>query len=259
MDMYLKNWNALSLYLQENGYLLDDINSENFDALSLGIFYGIPINYLNEIIHYFSYSVFDYIIPFDMMNDNISPVILSILLNRFDICLHLLSLGADINYKMMDRSGTNNVILDCLCKHKKLNVNTLNFIFNKLRDEYHYINKIQISMSLLKYVIQNESKDIVLLLTKEYQKMDRFKNSWYRYALTYQKLELIDHLFYQDPKSPRYKVWSILFEVQKFPHNLKLMLNLKKVTKIEELSLSIIFYLKTYKKKLLKNKNKKRH
>ena len=173
--------------------------------------------------------------------------------------MHLLSLGADINYKMMDRSGTNNVILDCLAKHKKLNVNTLNFIFNKLRDEYHYINKIQISMSLLKYVIQNESKDIVLLLTKEYQKMDRFKNSWYRYALTYQKLELIDHLFYQDPKSPRYKVWSILFEVQKFPHNLKLMLNLKKVTKIEELSLSIIFYLKTYKKKLLKNKNKKRH
>ena len=71
------------------------------------------------------------------MNDNISPVILSILLNRFDICMHLLSLGADTNYKMMDRSGTNNVILDCLYKHKKLNVNTLNFIFNKLRDEYH--------------------------------------------------------------------------------------------------------------------------
>jgi len=259
MDMYLNNWNALSLYLQENCYLLDDINTEYFDTLALGIFNGIPINHLNEIIHYFSYTVFDYIIPYDMMKDNISPVILSIVLNRFDICMHLLSLGADINYKMMDRSGTNNVILDCLAKHKKLNVNTLNFIFNKLRDEYHYINKIQISMSLLKYVIQNESKDIVLLLTKEYQKMDRFKNSWYRYALTYQKLELIDHLFYQDPKSPRYKVWSILFEVQKFPHNLKLMLNLKKVTKIEELSLSIIFYLKTYKKKLLKNKNKKRH
>ena len=72
-----------------------------------------------------------------MMNDNISPVTLSIVLNRFDICMHLLSLGADINYKMMDRSGTNYFILDCLCKHKKLNVNTLNFIFNKLRDEYH--------------------------------------------------------------------------------------------------------------------------
>jgi len=41
-----------------------------------------------------------------MMNVNISPVILSIVLNRFDICMHLLSLGADINYKMMDRSGT---------------------------------------------------------------------------------------------------------------------------------------------------------
>jgi len=257
MDMYLKNWNALSLYLQENGYLLDDINSENFDALSLGIFYGIPINYLNEIIHYFSYSVFDYIIPFDMMNDNISPVILSILLNRFDICLHLLSLGADINYKMMDRSGTNNAIFDCLCKHKKLNVNTLNFIFNKLRDEYHYIGKIQISMSLLKYVIQNESKDVILLLTKEYQKMDRFKNSWYRYALTFQKLELIDHLFHQDPKSSRYKAWSIIFEMKKFPHSLKLMLDLKKVTKIEDLSLSIIFYLKSQKKKLLKKKTEK--
>ena len=47
------------------------------------------------------------------------------------------------------------------------------------------INKIQISMSLLKTVIKNESKDVVMLLTKEYQKMDRFKNSWYRYALTY--------------------------------------------------------------------------
>ena len=160
---------------------------------------------------------------------------------------------------MMDRSGTNNVILDCLCKHKKLNVNTLNFIFNKLRDEYHYINKIQISMSLLKTVIKNESKDVILLLTKEYQKADRFKNSWYRYALTYQKLELIDHLFYQDPKSSRYKVWSILFEVQKFPHSLRLMLDLKKITKIEELSLSIIFYLKSYKKKLLRIKNNKKN
>jgi len=259
MDMYLNNWNALSLYLQENSYLLDDINTEYFDTLSLGIFNGIPINHLNEIIHYFSYTVFDYIIPYDMMNDNISPVTLSIVLNRFDICMHLLSLGADINYKMMDRSGTNNAILECLCKHKKLNVNTLNFIFNKLRDEYHYINKIQISMSLLKTVIKNESKDVILLLTKEYQKADRFKNSWYRYALTYQKLELIDHLFYQDPKSPRYKVWSIMFEIQKFSNSLKLMFDLKKITKIEDLSISIIFYLKSYKKKLLKIKNKNKN
>ena len=259
MDMYLNNWNALSLYLQENCYLLDDINTEYFDTLALGIFNGIPINHLNEIIHYFSYTVFDYIIPYDMMKDYISPVILSIVLNRFDVCMHLLSLGADINYKMMDRSGTHNVILDCLCKHKKLNVNTLNFIFNKLRDEHHYINKIRISMPLLKNVIKNESKDIVLLLTKEFKNMDRFKNSWYRYALTYQKLELIDHLFYQDPKSSRYKVWSIMFEIQKFPNSIKLMLDLKKITKIEDLSLSIIFYLKSYKKKLLINKNNKRH
>jgi len=85
---------------------LDDINAEYFDTLSLDIFYGIPINHLNDIIHYFSYTVFDYIIPYNMMNVNISPVILSIVLNRFDICMHLLSLGADINYKMMDRSGT---------------------------------------------------------------------------------------------------------------------------------------------------------
>ena len=137
MDMYLNNWNALSLYLQENRYLLDDINTEYFDTLSLCIFYGIPVNHLNKIIHYFSYTVIDYIIPYDIMNDNISPVTLSIVLNRFDICMHLLSLGADINYKMMYRNGTNNAILDCLLKHKKLNVNTLNFIFNKLRDEYH--------------------------------------------------------------------------------------------------------------------------
>ena len=114
-------------------------------------------------------------------------------------------------------------------------------------------------MTLLKNVIKNESKDVMLLLTKEYQKKDPFKNSWYRYALTYQKLELIDHLFYQDPKSSRYKVWSILFEVQKFPHSLRLMLDLKKITKIEELSLSIIFYLKSYKKKLLRIKNNKKN
>ena len=37
MDMYLNNWNALSLYLQENCYLLDDINTEYFDTLALGI------------------------------------------------------------------------------------------------------------------------------------------------------------------------------------------------------------------------------
>ena len=113
-------------------------------------------------------------------------------------------------------------------------------------------------MSLLKTVIKNESKDVVMLLTKEYQKMDRFKNSWYRYALTYQKLELIDHLFYQDPKSSRYKVWSIMFEIQKFSNSIRLMLDLKKITKIEELSLSIILYLKSYKKKLLKIKNNKK-
>jgi len=124
--------------------------------------------------------------------------------------------------------------------------------------EMNTINKIQISMSLLKTVIKNESKDVVMLLTKEYQKMDRFKNSWYRYALTYQKLELIDHLFYQDPKSSRYKVWSIMFEIQKFSNSIRLMLDLKKITKIEELSLSIILYLKSYKKKLLKIKNNKK-
>ena len=125
--------------------------------------------------------------------------------------------------------------------------------------EMNTINKIRISMTLLKNVIKNESKDVMLLLTKEYQKKDRFKNSWYRYALTYQKLELIDHLFRQDPKSYRYKVWSIMFEIQKFPNSLRMMLDLKKITKIEELSLSIILYLKSYKKNLLKNKNRKRH
>ena len=36
------------------------------------------------------------------------------------------------------------------------------------------------------------------------------------------------------------------------------MLDLKKITKIEELSLSIILYLKSYKKKLLKIKNNKK-
>ena len=35
------------------------------------------------------------------------------------------------------------------------------------------------------------------------------------------------------------------------------MLDLKKVTKIEDLSLSIIFYLKSQKKKLLKKKTEK--
>jgi len=134
-----------------------------------------------------------------------------------------------------------NAILDYLCKHKKLNVNTLNFIFNMLRDEYYYIKKIQNSMSLLKNVIKNESKDVLLLLTKEYQKMDRFKNSWYRYALTYQKLKLIDHLFYQNLKSSRYKVWSILFEVQKFPHNLRLMLDLKKLQKLKNYPFLLFF------------------
>ena len=108
------------------------------------------------------------------------------------------------------------------------------------------INKIRISMSLLKNVIKNESKEIILLLTKEYQKADRFKNSWYRYALTYQKLELIDHLFYQDPKSPRYKVWSIMFEIQKFSNSLKLMFDLKKITKIPELWYLVYKYQKLY-------------
>jgi len=36
--MYLNNWNAFSLYLQENRYLLDDINTEYFDTFLLGIF-----------------------------------------------------------------------------------------------------------------------------------------------------------------------------------------------------------------------------
>jgi len=48
-----------------------------------------------------------------------------------------------------------------------------------------------------------------------------------------------------------------MFEIQKFPNSLRLMLDLKKITKIEDLSF-VIFYLKSYKKKLLKNKNKKR-
>jgi len=48
-----------------------------------------------------------------------------------------------------------------------------------------------------------------------------------------------------------------MFEIQKFPNSLRLMLDLKKITKIEDLSF-VIFYLKSYKKKLSKNKNKKR-
>ena len=120
-----------------------------------------------------------------------------------------------------------------------LEMNTINKI--RISMTLHTINKIRISMTLLKNVIKNESKDVMLLLTKEYQKKDRFKNSWYRYALTYQKLELIDHLFRQDPKSSRYKVWSILFEVQKFPHNLRLMLDLKKLQKLKNYPFLLFF------------------
>jgi len=40
-------------------------------------------------------------------------------------------------------------------------------------------------MTLIRNAIETETVDIVLALTKEYQKRDRFKNSWYRYALTF--------------------------------------------------------------------------
>jgi len=60
--MSLKRWKGLFDYLQENSYFLYEINSKNFDILSWGIYKGISIENLNEIIHVFSYSVFDYYI-----------------------------------------------------------------------------------------------------------------------------------------------------------------------------------------------------
>jgi len=69
----------------------------------------------------FFLTLFLITISHNIVNDDILPVVLSILLNRFDICLHLISLGANINYKMIDRTSRSHVILDCLYKHKKIN------------------------------------------------------------------------------------------------------------------------------------------
>jgi len=101
--------------------------------------------------------------------------------------------------------------------------------------------KFKFQCPFLKTLLKMKSKDVMFLLTKEYQKKDCFKNSWYRYALTYQKLELIDHLFRQDPKSSRYKVWSIMLEIQKFPNSLRIMLDLKKITNIENYPFPLFF------------------
>jgi len=236
-------------FYEENKVLIKDINSLEYDVLTMAIINDFSVDHLKTIINLFSYSILNYEIPKKYFNDDITPAVYSIVLDKYDICNFLISEGADINYGLIDFEDFSNTIIEFLHKHKKLTSERIFYIIGTLKEEYHLIDELKISLTIIKKLMYFRESECLPILLREYVIYKGFRNQWYKLALRYGNYEIIDYLYTIDDNSAENKTKIIFDEIIK-NNKENIIYTLIKIINNEELS----YYFNEY---ILKTKSNK--
>jgi len=236
-------------FYEENKVLIKDINSLEYDVLTMAIINDFSVDHLKTIINLFSYSILNYEIPKKYFDDAITPAVYSIVLDKYDICNFLISEGADINYGLIDFEDFSNTIIEFLHKHKKLTSERIFYIIGTLKEEYHLIDELKISLTIIKKLMYFRESECLPILLREYVIYKGFRNQWYKLALRYGNYEIIDYLYTIDDNSAENKTKIIFDEIIK-NNKENIIYTLIKIINNEELS----YYFNEY---ILKTKSNK--
>ena len=245
----IKDIEKLINFYEKNKVLIKDINSLEYDALTMAIINDFSVDHLKTIINLFSYSILNYEIPKKYFDDAITPAVYSIVLDKYDICNFLISEGADINYGLIDFQDYSNTIIEFLYKHKKISSERIFYIIGTLKEEYHLIDELKIPLIIIKKLMYFRESECLPILLKEYAIYKGFRNQWYKLALRYGNYEIIDYLYTIDNKSAENKTKIILDEIIK-NNKENIIYTLIKIINNEELS----YYLNEYILKTESNK-----
>eukprot|EP00833_Pecoramyces_ruminatium_P006548 jgi/Orpsp1_1/1180580/evm.model.c7180000073966.1 len=200
-------------YINENKIILDHINTPNFDVLILAIKYGVSNEIIKFIINQYVLHCGTFNYGIDMVYDRIktsntlyylTPLLMAIGMNNFEIADLLIKYNAEINYDNSNR-------VSCY-SHET-------FLYYEEDDEKKdtlllSLNGINVNDTLLQilpfYVIQTyflNTKNLKYLISKEYNKplcllkCCLFSNNIYNNLNNNENLDkkkkLIDMIFYQ--------------------------------------------------------------
>jgi len=236
-------------FYEENKVLIKDINSLEYDVLTMAIINDFSVDHLKTIINLFSYSILNYEIPKKYFDDAITPAVYSIVLDKYDICNFLISEGADINYGLIDFEDFSNTIIEFLHKHKKVTSERIFYIIGTLKEEYHLIDELKIPLTIIKKLMYFRESECLPILLREYVIYKGFRNQWYKLALRYGNYEIIDYLYTIDDNSAENKTKIIFDEIIK-NNKENIIYTLIKIINNEELS----YYFNEY---ILKTKSNK--
>jgi len=236
-------------FYEENKVLIKDINSLEYDVLTMAIINDFSVDHLKTIINLFSYSILNYEIPKKYFDDAITPAVYSIVLDKYDICNFLISEGADINYGLIDFEDFSNTIIEFLHKHKKVTSERIFYIIGTLKEEYHLIDELKIPLTIIKKLMYFRESECLPILLREYVIYKGFRNQWYKLALRYGNYEIIDYLYTIDDNSAENKTKIIFDEIIK-NNKENIIYTLIKIINNEELS----YYLNEYILKTESNK-----
>ncbi|ORX38089.1 hypothetical protein BCR36DRAFT_313613 [Piromyces finnis] len=217
LSQFIKNGNMerIFYFYQENEILISDINSSDYDVLTNCITSGFSIDSLKKIISLFSYTNFNYEIPNSLINESVPLVIYTLLINRRDVCTFLISKGADINYRFLDKDNSFNNVIQFLIHQKNFSYENFDYIIEILKNKFKKIEKLNIPQYILKLLIKEKKNKTFLLLVKEFLHYNDFQDEWYTFALKNDNYKIIENLFVIDKRSSEQKVKYILKELKK--------------------------------------------
>jgi len=241
------NINLLNYFLSENKIMLEHINSNDYDVLAYSICKNVNFDIFELIVKSFSYSIYDYNIPNNIHNAFITPLVYSLMNDRFDISSYLIIRGADINYGLLN-DHNENIILEFLNNHKKLSINNTKYILNFLFEEKKWIDKIEIDDKLINNLIINKKNDIATLMIKFKHKISgNFYNKAYEISLKNYNFSMIDNLYEIDKDTSIKKLEKIIIQINRIEGGMqfnKYIYNLKGIIENQELKTQIYNFIK---------------
>jgi len=241
------NINSLNDFLLENKAMLEHINSNDYDVLAYSIYENVKFDIFELIVKSFSYSIYDYNIPSSIHVDFITPLVYSLMNDRFDICSYLIMRGADINYGFLNEQNEN-IILEFLYNKEKLSINNTKYILNFLFEEKKWIDKIEIDDKLINNLIINKKNDIATLMIKFKRKISRnFYNRAYEISLKNFNFSMIDNLYEIDTDTNIKKLEKIIIQINRIEGGMdfnKYIYNLQGIIENQELKIKINDFIK---------------
>ena len=241
------NINSLNDFLLENKAMLEHINSNDYDVLAYSIYENVKFDIFELIVKSFSYSIYDYNIPSSIHVDFITPLVYSLMNDRFDICSYLIMRGADINYGFLNEQNEN-IILEFLNNHEKLSINNTKYILNFLFEEKKWIDKIEIDDKLINNLIISKKNDIATLMIKFKRKISgNFYNRAYEISLKNFNFSMIDNLYEIDTDTSIKKLEKIIIQINRIEGGMdfnKYIYNLQGIIENQELKIKINDFIK---------------